>query len=318
MLMENRTAVPPGLLGALIGEGLGTFLLVSLGIGSVATAVLTGALQGLGEVAAVWVMGVTLAIFVTRPLSGAHLNPAVTLAFAVLRDFPLRRIAPYWLAQLAGATLAGVMNLVVFGPFLARFEQVEGLRRGAPGSERAAMIFGEYFPNPAIFGTGDQAAGLMSPLHAMGVEAIGTGILVLVIFALTDTQKTDVPPWLAPPLIGLTVGALIMMFAPLTQAGWNPARDLGPRLVAGLPASGAWRSQGLRAGSGSTSRARLQVDWWAGSFMSAGSADLGLCPTTNRRTRWRRIDRRCCSCAFTTPGGPRWRRRSRASWGETA
>src|ERR671927_226344 len=95
------------------------------------------------------------------------------------------------------------------------------------------MIFGEYFPNPAIFGTGPEAAALVSPLAAMLVEALGTAILVLVIFALSDPDNAAAPePTLVPFFIGFTVAALISLFAPITQAGWNPARDLGPRLVA--------------------------------------------------------------------------------------
>src|ERR671925_1332632 len=94
-----------------IGEVLGTFLLVLFGTGSVACSVLTGALQGLWQVAVVWGFGVTLAIYCSAALSGAHLNPAVSLAFALLRSdrFPRSRLLPYWLAQLTGAIVAGLV-----------------------------------------------------------------------------------------------------------------------------------------------------------------------------------------------------------------
>jgi glycerol uptake facilitator protein len=224
---------------ACVGEALGTFLMVLFGTGAVACAVLTGALHGLWEVAMVWAVGVTVAIYVAAPLSGAHLNPAVTLAFTLCRSFPSRRLPAYWLAQLAGAALAGWTVLLVFGPMLARFELREGLVRGAPGSERVAMIFGEYFPNPALFGTGPEATVLVSPLGALAGEALGTAVLLLVIFALTDPRHPpDQYRPLIPPIIGLTVAMLIGVFAPLTQAGWNPARDLGPRLVAFLAGYG--------------------------------------------------------------------------------
>src|ERR687892_1865562 len=93
---------------ALVGEALGTFLLVLFGTGSVACAVLTGALQGLWQVAVVWGFGVTIAIYCSAALSGAHLNPAVSLAFALWRrhDFPVVRLLPYLVAQLVGAILA--------------------------------------------------------------------------------------------------------------------------------------------------------------------------------------------------------------------
>ena len=224
-----------GLKAALVGEALGTFLLVLFGTGSVACAVLTGALQGLWQVAVVWGFGVTIAIYCSAALSGAHLNPAVSLAFALLRpkSFAASRLLPYCFAQLVGAVLAGFVVWAAFGTFLARFEAREGLVRGEPGSERAAMIFGEYFPNPAVFGTGADAAALISPLGAMGIEALGTAILVLVIFALSDPDNAAAPdPTLVPFFVGFTVAVLISLFAPLTQAGWNPARDFGPRIAA--------------------------------------------------------------------------------------
>jgi glycerol uptake facilitator protein len=236
---------------ALTGECLGTFLMVLFGTGSVATAVLTGALQGLWQVAVIWGFGVSLAIYCSATLSGAHLNPAVTLAVALFRRdaFPARRLVPYWLAQLVGAVGAGLVILVIWGPYLTRFEMQEGLSRGAPGSERAAMIFGQYFPNPAIFGTGADAQALTSPLEAMLVEAFGTAILVFVIFALTDPKNRVTPdPGMVPFFIGFTVAILISLFAPITQAGWNPARDLGPRLVAWAAGFGSIAIPGPRGG----------------------------------------------------------------------
>jgi len=236
---------------ALVGEALGTFLLVLFGTGSVACAVLTGALQGLWQVAVVWGFGVTISIYASAALSGAHLNPAVSLALAVLRpgSFPRQRLLPYCLAQLGGAVLAGLVVWAVFAPFLTRFELKEGLVRGMAGSERAAMIFGEYFPNPAVFGTGPEAAALVSPLAAMLVEALGTAILVLVIFALSDPDNGAAPePTLVPFFIGFTVAVLISLFAPITQAGWNPARDFGPRLVALLAGYGSIAIPGPQGG----------------------------------------------------------------------
>ena len=181
--------------------------------------------------AVVWGFGVSLAIYCSATLSGAHLNPAVTLAVALLRSdtFPPRRILPYWGAQLAGAILAGVAVLVIFAPFLDRFEAREGLVRGAPGSERSAMIFGEYFPNPAMFGTGPDAAALTAPWQAALVEGFGTAILVLVIFALTDPRNRVAPGGgMVPFFIGFTVAALICLFAPITQAGLEPRARLRP------------------------------------------------------------------------------------------
>lgn len=232
----------PPLSRPLAGEVLGTYLLVLFGTGSVAAAVLTGTQMGLWQVAVVWGFGVTIAIYASAALSGAHLNPAVSLAFALWRrrDFPLRRLLPYMAAQLAGGILAGGTVAWLFWPFLLRFEAARGIVRGMPGSELSAMIFGEYFPNPAMFGTDTAAHAHVTPWHAAGVEGFGTAVLVFVIFALTTPRNTAVPAaHLVPFFIGFTVAVLISLFAPITQAGWNPARDFGPRLVAFLLGWGA-------------------------------------------------------------------------------
>ena len=222
--------VPFGTRRAFVGEVVGTYLLVLFGSGS-AAAVLSGAQVGLWQVG----FGVALAIYVSVNLSGGHLNPAVSLAFAIFRraEFGFRSLPLYWSAQMVGAVLAGVSVLAIFGPFVLRFEEVNGLVRGEAGSQRSAMVLGEYFPNPAIYGTDAAAASLISPAGAALVEGFGTAILALVIFSLTDRRNAGVTSErLTPLLIGFTVAALIILFAPLTQAGLNPARDLGPRLVA--------------------------------------------------------------------------------------
>jgi hypothetical protein len=104
----------------------------------------------------------------------------------------------------------------LFWPFLMRFEATKGLVRGAPGSELSAMIFGEYFPNPALFGTGEAARVLVSPWHAACVEGFGTAVLVLVIFALTSPRNRAAPTAnLGPFFIGFTVAVLISLFAPI-------------------------------------------------------------------------------------------------------
>ena len=216
-------------------EVVGTFLLVLFGTGSVAAAVVTGAQVGVWQVAVVWGFGVTLAIYATAAISGAHLNPAVSPAMAIFRpsEFPRQRLLPYWGAQLTGAILAGLVILAIFGSFIDRFELDHGLVRGEAGSQASAMMFGEYFPNPAVFGTDAAAFELVSPFAAAAVEAFGTGVLVFLIFALVDRRNAGRPgASLAPFFIGFTVAVLISLFAPITQGAWNPARDFGPRIVA--------------------------------------------------------------------------------------
>ena len=240
--VESARPVMRGSTRAFMGETIGTYILVLFGIGSVAAAVATGAQMGLWQVAVVWAFGVALAIYVSANVSGAHLNPAVSLAFAIFRrsEFSFRKLPLYWTAQLLGAILAGVTILAVFSPFIVRFESDNGIVRGEAGSQLSAMMFGEYFPNPAMYGTGPDAAALISPAGAAFVEGFGTAILALVIFSLTDRRNAGLSTRnMTPLLIGFTVAALISLFAPLTQAGWNPARDFGPRIVAFLAGWGS-------------------------------------------------------------------------------
>lgn len=209
-----------------IGETLGTFLLVLFGCGSVAVSVLFNGFNGIFQIAIVWGIGVTLAIYLTRHLSCAHLNPAVSLAMVIGRRMNARKLPAYLLAQISGAILAGLVVYLLMGPSISAFESAHGIVRGTPESIQTAKMFGEYYSisgNPAI---------VSMPL-AIGAELFGTFLLVLMIFALTEGCNVGRPNnELAPLFIGLTVSSIICLIAPLTQAGLNPARDFGPRMVA--------------------------------------------------------------------------------------
>lgn len=211
------------------GEVVGTFLLVFFGCGSVASAVLTGAQVGIFQVAIIWGLGIATAIHLTGSLSGAHLNPAVTLTFAVWRGFSRRRVVPYILCQLLGSILAAGVLYLVFADALTVFEQKNGITRGLPGSEASAMIFGEYFPNPGGKPL-SMAPAITSQSGAFFTEVVGTAILLMVILAVTDEQNGSRPQILTAATIGLTITMLISLFGPITMACFNPARDLGPRL----------------------------------------------------------------------------------------
>ena len=219
----------------LIAEAIGTYLLVLFGAGAVATDVVTGGQLGLWPVGFIGGFGVTVGIYATVAISGAHLNPAISLAFALFRrsEFPVGRMVSYWGAQLAGAFAAGLTLFAVFSPFVERLERLNGYIRGAPGSEYSAMIFSKHFPDPGTFGIDEAARSLLSAPAAAAIEGFGTAILAFVIFAVFDRRNTALTNSnLAPLLVGLTVAILIGMFGPLTHAGWNPVRDFGPRIVA--------------------------------------------------------------------------------------
>lgn len=221
------------------GEFLGTFLLVLFGCGSVATAVALGAQVGLFQVAIVWGFGLSLAILITGPLSGAHLNPAVTIAMMVFRNFNPARGLGYIAIQFAGAFAAAMAIYAIYGGAIEHFEATNGIVRGESGSEASAMIFGEYFPNPSGAPLETDARERITSVHAWLAEYFGTALLALVVFAVTDPRRRLIPEKAIPFTIGLALTTLISLFAPVSMGGFNPARDLAPRLFSSLAGWGS-------------------------------------------------------------------------------
>lgn len=211
-------------------EAIGTGIIVLFGVGSVCTAVLTNAQMGLWQVAVIWGFGVSFAIQFARR-SGAHLNPAVSLAFLSLGEMKWKKCLWYILFQIFGAFLAAWINYFMFYEYL-----------GDKNSVFTAMVFGEYFPNPGSFReewkTGNFSISLTKALF---VEAFGTFVLMLMILKFRNIDHANI-------YIGFIVSCLISLYAPLTQAGWNPARDFGPRLVAWCVGYGSIAIPGPRNG----------------------------------------------------------------------
>jgi MIP family channel proteins len=207
----------------LLAEALGTFLLVQLGTGAVMSSIFTDSMKGLFQIAAVWIIGVTVAISSTAAVSGAHLNPAITVSMALFRDFEWSKVFPYCLSQLTGAIAAAWVSLTLFAGPIQQFEVSRGIVRHSNNAIASARAFGSYFEPPITTAT------------AFFAEVYGTAVLSAVIFALTQPRNEEATKnkgALVPALIGTTVGALICGLGPLTQAALNPARDLGPRIVA--------------------------------------------------------------------------------------
>ena len=219
------------LAGELIAEFLGTFVLMMFGTGVVAMVTLfgTGAAGevvkgGYTNVTIAWGLGVTMGIYVAGAISGAHLNPAVTLALAVFRRFPWMKVLPYSLAQTAGAFVAAAL---VYWNYRLAFVKFD------PLLERTAGIFTTFPAFPQ-----QPSAGFLDQL-------IGTALLMLMIFAITD-ERNQPPAILQPILVGLVVVAIGMAYGGMHGYAINPARDFGPRLftvVAGF------RNNGLTDGS---------------------------------------------------------------------
>jgi len=209
---------------ACAGEFLGTLLLISLGLGATMPATLLGSPLPAQVGAAVWGLAVAVAIYATSFVSGAHLNPAVTLTLFLFerRTFQWGRAWRYMAAQLAGAACGAAIQLRAYAPLLRAWEAARGVERAG-------------------------ASALVSPLGALAVEAWATAVLMFVVRALSDPRNHELPSRQASPVyVAATVGLLGLSYGALTGACMNPARDLGPRLVLALAGWGRTALPGPR------------------------------------------------------------------------
>lgn len=219
-----------------LAEFLGTFVLILLGVGVVAQVVLSRSAAGsFLAINIVWGLGVTMGCYVAGGVSGAHLNPAVTVALAVHRGFPWRKAPAYIVAQVAGAFAA---SAVVFLTYSEALQAFDGGVRQVTGAQATAGIWATY-PQP-----------FLSTLPGGFIDqVVGTAILMMVIFALTDTRNAPPGAGLGPVLVGLLVVAIGASFGFNSGYAINPARDFGPRL---FTAVAGWGGDVFRAGHG----------WW--------------------------------------------------------
>lgn len=217
---------------ALIFEVVGTLLLVFSGLSAGCVSLVFPDSYGLPVIASVWGVSLIVTIYICGGASGAHFNPAISIAMAINRGFTLQTCFFYILAQLIGATLAAILMLCIFGQPIAQFEETQGIERGNPESLQTARLFGCYYTSGA-------ETDALSHTTAIAAEAAGTFILALVVFTVTDRRNAAVPAGAVPAIIGGTLFVIICLFAPITQACFNPARDIGPRLVSVLGGWGA-------------------------------------------------------------------------------
>lgn len=219
---KSTEALPPSLQRKMIYEGIGTGLIVLLGCGSVCSVKYLASGMTLGGLSIIWGTTVSLAVYATRDVSGAHLNPAITTALAIHRPEAVSKetAVSYIAAQITGATAAAGINYSVFHNAIRSLETKEGIIRGMPGSSSSyAGAFG-LTPNLAVL----RAPG------ALAAEVLATSILTYMIFSVSDPDSS-VPSAAAPALVGATVTTLVSVFGPVMGACMNPARDLGPRLI---------------------------------------------------------------------------------------
>jgi glycerol uptake facilitator protein len=245
------------LVAELIAEFLGTFVLILLGTGVVAMVVLFPSQTpgeiihgGYTNITLGWGLAVTMGIYVAGTISGAHLNPAVTLALAVFRGFPWRKVLPYCIVQTAGAFTAAAL---VYQNYLPAFHRVD------PQLDSTAGVFTTFPAFPALL-----QAGFLD-------QVIGTGLLLLLVFAITDEFNSPPGANMAPLMIGLVVVAIGISFGGMHGYAINPARDFGPRL---FTAVAGFRNNGLTDG--------LRI-WWVpvvapllGGLIGAALYDFGI------------------------------------------
>jgi glycerol uptake facilitator protein len=215
------------LVGELLAEFVGTLVLIALGDGVVAMVTLFGTgtpnevvKGGYTNITLGWGLAVVMGICIAGRASGAHLNPAVTLALAIFRGFPWRKVIPYTLAQVVGAFAGAALVFINYRPAFQRYD---------PNLSKTASIFTTFpaFPEVWQFGLFDQI--------------VGTALLLALVFAITDPRNRPVAAGLEPVLIGLVVVAIGVSWGGMHGYAINPARDLGPRLftlVAGFQHTG--------------------------------------------------------------------------------
>jgi glycerol uptake facilitator protein len=205
------------LLGELLAEFLGTLVLLALGDGVVAMVTLFGTPDTAGAVVKGgytnitlgWGLAVLMGICVAGKVSGAHLNPAVTLSLAIFRGFPWRKVFPYTAAQVAGAFAGAAL---VYANYLPAFDKFD------PDRSKTADVFTTFSSFPDVWW-----AGLLD-------QVVGTALLVGLIFAIVDPRNQPVAAGWQPLAIGLVVVAIGVSWGGMHGYAINPARDFGPRL----------------------------------------------------------------------------------------
>ena len=188
---------------SLVAEFLGTYILVFAGTGAMAIGAITGEPGHVG-IALTFGFVIVALIYSFAHVSGAHFNPAVSIAFALMGEFDRAKVLPYIAAQVLGAILAS------YSLYLLLFENIDTMAQAA--------YLGATLPSGSV-------------AQSFGFELILTFILMLVISASAVHGKAIKD--FAGIAIGFTVGLEAMFAGPITGASMNPARSIGPALVSG-------------------------------------------------------------------------------------
>src|SRR5215210_5702660 len=211
---------------AYIAEFIGTMILIILGDGVVAGVLLRNSKaenSGWIVITFGWAMAVAVAVYCVGQFSGAHINPAVTLAFAVTGQFPLADVIPYIIAQFLGAFVGGVIVWLAYLPHWAE-------------TEDAGLKLGVFSTAPAIYNT---PANVITEIIGTFVLVFGVSGIIANAGAVGGQAATVIGSGLNPLIVGLLVLGIGLSLGGPTGYAINPARDLGPRIAhAVLPIAG--------------------------------------------------------------------------------
>ena len=224
--------MPRAVVREMLAEFLGTFVLIVFGVGVVAQVVLSRNTAGSYlSINIAWGLAVTMACYVCAGVTGAHLNPAVTLGLAVHRKFPWSRVLPYAVAQVAGAFAASAVVYLTYREALAVYD---GGVRQVLGPQGTAGIWATY---PQAF---------LSVFPGGFIDqVVATALLFGVILGITDDRNAPAPKGLVPVIVGLLVVLIGATFGFNAGYAINPARDFGPRL---FTAVAGWGGEVFTAG----------------------------------------------------------------------
>ncbi len=221
--------------GEFLSEYMGTFVLIAFGDGVVAMAVAALNSSGRAQTPTTiflaagdwllitwgWAIAVAMGVYVAGGISGAHINPVVTISLAVRRKFPWSKTPHYIAAQFLGAFTAAALVYWNYKDAIHAYDKASHAVRGQTSSIASYSIFAT-FPAPYFHSW----AGPFID------EAIGTAFLVLLVFAIIDTLNQPPKANLAPFIVGLIVAAIGRSYGANSGYANNPARDFGPRLFA--------------------------------------------------------------------------------------
>ncbi|MQY35944.1 Propanediol diffusion facilitator [Streptomyces sp. RB17] len=235
LVKPSRLRSRGGLLGECLAEFLGTFVLICFGCGVVAMAV--AALPGSGRAATPttiflaagdwlliswgWAFAVVFGVYVAGGVSGAHINPAVTLAMAVRRGFPWAKVLPYWFSQVVGALTGAALVYLVYHQAISAYDAASPAPKVNGRTNATFSIFATF---PAAYFHG----GIWGPLID---QIVGTAFLLMLIAAVLDVRNQAVKANLGPLVVGFVVAAIGMSYGANAGYAINPARDFGPRLL---------------------------------------------------------------------------------------